>query len=226
MAGRRRFDLQISRDTMGSVNNCGARRHSRITLLRVAAVREPVSRSVMARSTLPRTRQSRRTREQPREDVLSFMRLMWAVDHALQRTSKQMNRSMGLTGPQRLVVRLLGRNPGMSAGQLAAELHLDPSTLTGILQRLERRRLVQREKDPSDARRLRLSLTSRGASFDQPVPGTIEAALIRAMQGRASRDINAARSILAAIAEELGAAPSIATGPLPRRRQKTTRKSR
>jgi DNA-binding MarR family transcriptional regulator len=135
------------------------------------------------------------------------MRLMWAVDHALQRTSKQMNRSLGLTGPQRLVVRLLGRTPGMSAGQLAAELHLDPSTLTGILQRLESRRLVQREKDPADARRLRLSLTSRGHLLDAPVPGTIEAALTRALQGRAPREVNAARSVLTAISEELSAAP-------------------
>jgi DNA-binding MarR family transcriptional regulator len=141
------------------------------------------------------------------EDVLSFMRLMWAVDHALQRTSKQMNRSIGLTGPQRLVVRLLGRTPGMSAGQLAAELHLDPSTLTGILQRLEGRRLVQRQKDPTDARRLRLTLTARGASFNAPSPGTIEAALMRAMEGRPTREIKAARSLLTSIAEELAAAP-------------------
>jgi DNA-binding MarR family transcriptional regulator len=135
------------------------------------------------------------------------MRLMWAVDHALQRTSKQMNRAIGLTGPQRLVVRLLGRQPGMSAGQLAAELHLDPSTLTGILQRLETRRLVQRERDPNDARRLRLSLTNRGTTFDEPTPGTIEAAVARAMQGRTPREIKAARSLLSAIAEELAAAP-------------------
>jgi DNA-binding HxlR family transcriptional regulator len=137
------------------------------------------------------------------------MRLMWAVDHALQRMSKQMNRSIGLTGPQRLVVRLLGRNPGLSAGQLAAELHLDPSTLTGILQRLEGRRLVQREKDPTDARRLRLSLTPKGQTFDGPTPGTIEAALTRAMESHGPRDVKAARNLLSAIARELDAAPPI-----------------
>ena len=133
------------------------------------------------------------------------MRLMWAVDHALQRTSKQMNRTIGLTGPQRLVVRLLGRTPGMSAGQLAAELHLDPSTLTGILQRLEGRHLVQREKDPRDARRLRLSLTRRGHTFDAPAPGTIESALARAMQSRSPREVVAARGLMQAVAEELAA---------------------
>jgi DNA-binding MarR family transcriptional regulator len=162
----------------------------------------------MARTATDSPRRARPAKDHaPSEDVLSFMRLMWAVDHALQRSSKQMNRSIGLTGPQRLVVRLLGRTPGMSAGQLAAELHLDPSTLTGILQRLEGRRLVSRAKDPSDARRLRLSLTARGEQFDQPTPGTIEAALTRALDGRPARDIKAARSVMTAIAQELAGAP-------------------
>jgi DNA-binding MarR family transcriptional regulator len=162
-----------------------------------------MARTSSTASKRPRTRAG----QAPREEILSFMRLMWAVDHALQRTSKRMNRSLGLTGPQRLVVRLLGRTPGMSAGQLASELHLDPSTLTGILQRLEGRRLVQRERDPSDARRLRLSLTNRGTTLDAPTPGTIEAALTQALQGRPPREVKAARTVLQAIADQLAAAP-------------------
>jgi DNA-binding MarR family transcriptional regulator len=140
-------------------------------------------------------------------EILGFMRLMWAVDHGLQRTSKHMNRTLGLTGPQRLVIRLLGQNPGMSAGDLAAELHLDPSTLTGILQRLESRKLVARAKDPGDARRLRLTLTDRGHGLDAPAPGTIEAAVSRGLTGRPPREVKAARGVLTAIAEALAAAP-------------------
>lgn len=135
------------------------------------------------------------------------MRLMWAVDHGLQRTSKHMNRAIGLTGPQRLVIRLLGQSPGLSAGQLASELHLDPSTLTGILQRLESRRLVAREKDPGDARRLRLSLTARGEALDGPAPGTIESAVAKGLAGRPDREIKAARQVLSAIADALDTAP-------------------
>ena len=49
-----------------------------------------------------------------REDLgetVEFLRLVWAVDHALQTTSKRMARSLGVTGPQRLVVRIVGRVP-------------------------------------------------------------------------------------------------------------------
>jgi hypothetical protein len=45
-------------------------------------------------------------------DILDFMRLLWAVDHGLHSTSKRMNTSIGVTGPQRLVLRMTGKFPG------------------------------------------------------------------------------------------------------------------
>jgi DNA-binding MarR family transcriptional regulator len=76
-------------------------------------------------------------REPPLGAVLDFMRLLWAVDHALQSASKRMEANFGMTGPQRLVVRIVGRFPGTPAGRVSQILHVHPSTLTGILKRLE-----------------------------------------------------------------------------------------
>ena len=67
--------------------------------------------------------------------VLEFMRTLWALDHALQSASKRMESRLRVTAPQRLVVRIVGRYPGVSAGELSEILHLHPSTLTGILGR-------------------------------------------------------------------------------------------
>src|SRR5262245_29554389 len=89
----------------------------------------------------------------PLGDVLEFMRVLWAVDHALQSTSKRMESTLGVTGPQRLVIRIVGRFPGVAAGQLARILHVHPSTLTGILKRLEQRAVISRQSDPEDALR-------------------------------------------------------------------------
>src|SRR2546423_15613008 len=49
--------------------------------------------------------------------VLEFMKQLWAVDHGLQSASKRMEASFGITGPQRLVVRIVGRFPGIAAGR-------------------------------------------------------------------------------------------------------------
>src|SRR5258707_7526276 len=89
-------------------------------------------------------------KEPPLGAVLDFMRLLWAVDHALQSASKRMEATFGITGPQRLVVRIAGRFPGISAGRIAAILPVPPSTLTRILQRPAQRRVPQRTADSRD----------------------------------------------------------------------------
>ena len=108
-------------------------------------------------------------------EVLDFMRLIWQVDHALQRTSKRMATTLGVTGPQRLVLRIVGMLPGIPAGHLARLLHVHPSTLTGVLKRLERRGLIRRRSDARDGRRFLLGLTERGRRFDVEAEGTVEA---------------------------------------------------
>src|SRR5437588_7169226 len=111
--------------------------------------------------------------------VLDFMRLLWAVDHALQSASKRMEAIHGITGPQRLVVRIVGRFPGIAAGRVAEILHVHPSTLTGILKRLEGRGVLQRRSDPRDARRALFGLTLKGKKLDTAKTGTVEQAVRR-----------------------------------------------
>jgi hypothetical protein len=62
--------------------------------------------------------------------VLDFMRLLWSVDHGLQSLSKRMDARLGVTGPQRLVIRIVGRFPGISPGEIADILKVHKSTLT------------------------------------------------------------------------------------------------
>jgi len=90
------------------------------------------------------------------DPVLDFMRLLWGIEHRLQSTSKRMAASMGVTGPQRLVLRLVAQFPGMSPGEVAHLVRLHPSTVTGILQRLEAKGLLARDTHPADSRRARL----------------------------------------------------------------------
>jgi MarR family transcriptional regulator, organic hydroperoxide resistance regulator len=137
------------------------------------------------------------------DPVLQFMRLMWSVDHGLHKVSKRMASAIGLTGPQRLAIRIIGRAPGMAAGELAALMHLDPSTVTGILRRLEEGRMISRRVDPADARRTRLALTSRGREIDRRSAGTIEAVVRRTLASLAPHQLEAASQVLTALATQL-----------------------
>lgn len=135
--------------------------------------------------------------------TLDFMRLMWHLDHELQLASKRMERALGVTGPQRLIVRILARFPELPAGQLSSLLCIHPSTLTGILQRLQRLRLLRRRRDPNDRRRTLLSLTAKGRAIDALREGTIEFAVQRALSSLPPAKVRAARALLLAIAQML-----------------------
>ena len=144
------------------------------------------------------------TEDAPLGEVLDFMRLLWALDHALQSASKRMEAAYGITGPQRLVVRIVGRFPGIAAGRIAEILHVHPSTLTGILKRLEARGVLERRADPRDARRALLGLTNQGRKLDTLRTGVVEQAERRALL-MDKNQIRAAQEMLAALTLELGA---------------------
>ena len=131
------------------------------------------------------------------------MRLLWGIEHRLQSASKRMETAIGITGPQRLVLRVVARFPGLSAGDLAHVVRLHPSTVTGILQRLVQKRLLARETDPEDSRRVRLRVRPDARMFTQRSRGTVEAAVARALSGAPAADVLKARRVLAAVANAL-----------------------
>jgi DNA-binding MarR family transcriptional regulator len=136
-------------------------------------------------------------------DILQFMQLLWMLVHRLEQTSKRMTGELGVTGPQRLTLRVIGLYPGLSAGELANVLHLHPSTLTGILHRLVVQRLVARVEAPTDRRRAVLRLTPLGARLNAVRRGTVEHAVGEALAGVTPRDRAATQRLLAHLASHL-----------------------
>lgn len=137
------------------------------------------------------------------DPVLDFMRILWSIEHALQRVSKRMDATLGVTGAQRLVLLVVSRYPGLSAGDLARILQLHPSTITGILQRLQQKRLLTRTRDSRDNRRIQLYVQARSRAFTRRQPGTVEAAVMRAVARIPPGQIQQARKVLAALAAAL-----------------------
>ena len=152
------------------------------------------------------------------DPVLHFLQLMWAVDHKLQSVSKRMTSRIGLTGPQRFAVRCIGRSPGLAAGELASLLHLDPGTVTGILKRLEDARMIAREPDASDGRRMRLTLTRAGRAIDRRSAGTVEGAIKKVLATASTADLAAAGRVFRRLASELDAVV-VADPTVPRRKK-------
>jgi len=136
--------------------------------------------------------------------TLEFMRLLWALAHTMQSRSKRMEAELGVTGPQRLVLRILGRSPGVPAGALARAMCVHPSTLTGVLRRLQSRGLVDRKKDRSDGRRALLVLTAAGKKLDAQHAGSVEAAVRRTLARVEKNELETARKVVTMLTDELG----------------------
>jgi MarR family transcriptional regulator, organic hydroperoxide resistance regulator len=145
------------------------------------------------------------------EPALEFMRILWSLDHALQRASIRMESRLGVTAQQRFVIRLLGKMAGASPAQLADLLHVDRSSITALLKRLEGRLLVSREPDAHDGRRVRLSLTARGKKLDVPTRASVEHAVATVLAQSTAADIAAVRRVLGRLVAALDdvVAPSV-----------------
>lgn len=144
-----------------------------------------------------------RARAEQLSSALGFLRLLWAVDHGLRSLSKRMQARMGLTGPQRLVLRIVGRFPKIMPSELAELLHLDRGTLSGILERLVAQELLLREPHPEDGRSVLLQLSSRGQLLDRDSAGTVEACVRRTLAALPRSKVEAAKQVLEALAREL-----------------------
>jgi len=171
-----------------------------------AAKGEPARKRPLARGGDARERGAARHRGETRGlgDVLSFLQLLWAIAHGLEAISKQMRQTLGVTGPQRLVVRLVGRYGETTPSVLAEVLHVHPSSLTGVLRRLERAGLLRRVRDPADGRRAILTLTASGQALNDQDGGTVEHAVRRTFRGFGAADAEVVRRLLSALARELG----------------------
>ncbi len=138
-----------------------------------------------------------------RNDVAELLRLMRAIEHRLQSSSKLMARDGGVTGPQRTVLRAITKEPGLSASDVAEVVQLHASTVTGILQRLLERGLVSRKKSDDDGRKAVLEVTDAGRKAGESRSAGPEIAVKRALGRFAAPDLAAAFGVLSAVAEEL-----------------------
>lgn len=135
--------------------------------------------------------------------TLDFLRGIWWLDHALHARSKAMAKRTGLTGPQRLALRIIGTSPEISSGRLAKILHVHPSTLTGVLQRLESAGYITRTIDAADGRRALFSLTRAGEKFAAPIEFSVEGAVKKALKKFDAAEIDRAQVLIEQLAETL-----------------------
>ncbi|MCC9609446.1 MarR family transcriptional regulator [Blastopirellula sp. JC733] len=104
----------------------------------------------------------------PLEEQIAFAlrRIMRSIDLE----SRQLLHEIGLTFPQLAALQAIGRLQPTTVGKVASSIHLGHATLTGILDRLEKRGLVVRERSENDRRHISVRLTESGQTLLDKAP--------------------------------------------------------
>ena len=92
--------------------------------------------------------------------------------------SAKMSRQFGLTGSQSGVLRNLVAHGPLSSAALSRRLYVTPSNVTGVIDRLERKGLVERVRKEGDRRIALITLTEKGDELSKSLPDPIEKKLI------------------------------------------------
>jgi DNA-binding MarR family transcriptional regulator len=103
------------------------------------------------------------------EEVLIALR---RVIRATDLHSKYLAKTTGLTAPQILLLQILRDKGQITIGALANELSLSQATVTTILDRLEKRKLVYRQRSQTDKRKVHAFLTEDAVEVlkNAPIP--------------------------------------------------------
>ena len=100
------------------------------------------------------------------EVLIALRRVIRATDLH----SKYLSKTTGLTAPQILLLKTIRSQGETTIGKLADHMSLSQATVTTILDRLEKRGLVYRERSKEDKRKVHAHLTESGIHTLQAAP--------------------------------------------------------
>ncbi len=105
----------------------------------------------------------------PRPEVDSIVETLIYLYTESRRLTKGMAREVGLTGPQLTVIKLLETFDNLSLSSLSERIRAQNSTVTGIIDRMEREGLVRRERSTVDRRVVNIRLSDKGQKLARQI---------------------------------------------------------
>jgi DNA-binding MarR family transcriptional regulator len=105
------------------------------------------------------------------EEVLIALR---RVIRATDLHSKHLSKTSGLTAPQILLLQAVRTHGGDTIGKISEEISLSQATVTTIIDRLEGRELIYRERSTTDKRKVHVHLTEKGEEILRTAPTPLQ----------------------------------------------------
>jgi DNA-binding MarR family transcriptional regulator len=130
------------------------------------------------------------------DPVLHLTTRLRQIAHALSIHSKYIQENYQITVPQLICLREIHKHGPLPLGMLTRYVFLNNSTVTGIVDRLEKRGFVQRERQSRDRRQIHVRLTPQGSAFIENAPDPLRDQFVARLKAMAPEEFE---KILAAI---------------------------
>ncbi len=117
------------------------------------------------------------------------MRLRQIIQE-MSRHSKQLQEKYKITLPQLICLNEIADHGPIAIGALTQIVFINNSTVTGIIDRLERRNLVQRVRISKDRRQVHVEITQAGRNFLENAPTPIHHRFMEKLEKMNPRDVS------------------------------------
>ncbi len=138
-----------------------------------------------------------------KEDVDEILEATIYFMTETRRITKELARRANLTGPQLTVVKILEQIGDLSLSELSDKIRAQNSTVTGIIDRMEREDLVVRVRSKEDRRVVRIHLTDKGLKLAQEIKLEPMVVLRGALEGLSNAEAKELRRILTKVARRI-----------------------
>ncbi len=122
-----------------------------------------------------------------------------------RRITKELARRAELTGPQLTVIKMLETVGDLSLSDLSDRIRAQNSTVTGIIDRMEREGLVQRARSTEDRRVVHIRLTDKGEALARDIPVEPMEIFRNALSGLSVTEVRELLKILTKLARRVQA---------------------
>jgi len=150
---------------------------------------------------------------------LRIIQSLRRIIRAIEIHSRKLANNYQITGPQLACLLVLLEDGPLLGSRLAKRLYLSPSTVVGIVDRLEEKGLVTRERSPSDRRQVQVSITEAGHEVATNAPSPLQDRLSEALKSlpeleQVSITLALEKVVELMEADRIDASPVLATGPI------------
>jgi DNA-binding MarR family transcriptional regulator len=128
------------------------------------------------------------------------------INRAVDVHSRKLYQQLRITAPQMMCLYAIERSGALTLTALARSVALGPSTINGIIDRLEARGLVARRRSREDRRKVFVELSPSGHDLTHEAPSLIQDRFNAALRGLPAREQAAIARSLERIVDLMGAA--------------------